>query len=47
VYYEDAETFKKTVIENGKEVEKIFKNVEFFAWEKLDAVGLIKESFGI
>jgi len=47
VYYEDEETFKKTVIEDGKAVEKIFKNVEFFAWEKLDSVGFIKEAFGI
>ncbi len=47
VYYEDAETFKKIVIEDGKEVEKIFKNVEFFAWENLDAVELIKKAFNI
>ena len=30
VYYEDKDTFK----EDGK----IYKNVEFYAWEKLDAV---------
>lgn len=47
VYYEDKDTFKKIVIEDGKEVEKIFKNVEFFAWEKLDAVSEIRKAFGI
>jgi len=47
VYYEDAKTFKKIVIIDGNEVEKIFKNVEFFAWEKLDAVELIKKAFNI
>jgi S-adenosylmethionine synthetase len=47
VYYEDADTFKKMVMVNGKEEEKIFKNVEFFAWEKLDAVDEIRKDFGI
>lgn len=39
VYYEDKSTFKK----NGK----IYKNVEFFAWEKLDCVEIIKEKFNL
>jgi S-adenosylmethionine synthetase len=45
VFYEDGETFRKKVVVNGKEEEKIFKNVEFFAWEKLDAVHAVKEAF--
>jgi hypothetical protein len=28
-------------------VEKNFKKVEFFGWEKLDYVDKIKESFGL
>jgi S-adenosylmethionine synthetase len=43
VTYEDETTFKKTV--DGEE--KNFKNVEFFAWEKLDYVDKIKKGFGI
>ncbi|OQX80321.1 MAG: methionine adenosyltransferase [Bacteroidetes bacterium 4484_276] len=43
VAYEDETTFKKVV--NGKD--KIFKDVEFFAWEKLDYVDKVKEGFGI
>ncbi|MGN0033129.1 MAG: methionine adenosyltransferase [Candidatus Limimorpha sp.] len=39
VYYEDDDTF----IENGK----IYKNVEFFAWEKLDMIEQIKQQFGL
>ena len=37
VFYEDKDTFKK----DGK----IFKNVEFFAWEKLDLVEDFKKEF--
>jgi len=47
VFYENGETFRKKVLVNGKEEEKIFKNVEFFAWEKLDAVDAVKEAFRI
>ena len=47
VFYEDRDTFRKTVIENEKEVEKIFKKVTFFGWEKLDAVEAIRSAFGI
>lgn len=36
VFYEDKDTFK----ENGK----IYKNVEFFSWEKLDAIEKIKKA---
>ena len=38
VFYNDKETFK----EGGK----IYKNVEFFAWEKLDLVEQLKKAFG-
>ena len=38
VYYEDKDTF----VEDGK----IYKNVEFFAWEKLDMIEQIKQLFG-
>jgi hypothetical protein len=37
--YKDKDTFT----ENGKN----YKNVEFFAWEKLDMVDEIKKVFGI
>ena len=37
VYYEDKDTFR--------EGEHIFKNVEFFAWEKLDLVEQLKKAF--
>lgn len=36
VFYEDKDTFK----ENGR----IYKNVEFFSWEKLDAIEKIKKA---
>lgn len=39
VEYEDGETFR----ENGK----IYKNVEFFGWEKLDCVDEIRKAFAI
>ena len=38
VYYEDKDTFR--------EGEHIYKNVEFFGWEKLDLVDKLKEAFG-
>ena len=38
VYYEDKDTFR--------EGEHIYKNVEFFAWEKLDLVDQLKAAFG-
>ncbi|MBE9480964.1 MAG: methionine adenosyltransferase [Bacteroidetes bacterium] len=49
-YFEDVEVFynntnTKTKIVNGKE--KHFKNVEFFAWEKLDYVDKIQKEFDI
>lgn len=43
VYYDNEDTFRKIV--NGEE--KVFKNVEFFAWEKLDSVGLLKKEFNL
>ncbi len=43
VTYEDGSTKKKVV--DGKE--KNFKNVEFFAWEKLDYRDKIKKEFGL
>ena len=43
VAYEDETTFKKVV--DGQE--KTFKNVEYFAWEKLDYVNKVREEFGI
>jgi len=43
VFYEDQDTFRKVV--DGKQ--KIFKNIEFFAWEKLDYVDKIKKEFGL
>jgi len=43
VFYQDADTFTKTV--DGKE--KNFKTVEFFTWEKLDYVEILKNEFGI
>ena len=39
VYYKDRTTF----VEDGK----IYKNVEFFGWEKLDLVDSFKKTFGI
>ncbi len=38
VFYEDKDTFR--------EGDKIYKNVEFFAWEKLDLVDKMKKAFG-
>ena len=38
VFYEDANTFR--------EGDRIYKNVEFFGWEKLDLVDKLKEAFG-
>ncbi len=43
VHYTDKDTYRKTV--NGEE--KTFKEVEFFAWEKLDCVNDFREAFGI
>ncbi|NCC71772.1 MAG: methionine adenosyltransferase [Sphingobacteriia bacterium] len=41
VYYEDETTYRKKI--NG--LEKIFKTVEFFAWEKSDYVEKFKSAF--
>jgi S-adenosylmethionine synthetase len=41
VYYQDEKTFEKT--DNGKV--RHFKNVEFFAWEKLDDIEKLKKLF--
>ena len=41
VFYEGEDVFKKVI--DGKK--KYFKNVEFFAWEKLDYVDRIREEF--
>ena len=38
VYYEDKDTFR--------EDDHIYKNVEFFGWEKLDLVDKLKKAFG-
>jgi S-adenosylmethionine synthetase len=43
VYYKDKETYPKLV--NGET--KLFKEVEFFAWEKLDAVDRIRKTFKV
>lgn len=43
VQYKDKDTYVKQV--NGQE--KIFKKVEFFAWEKLDYIDKIKKEFKI
>ncbi len=43
VFYEDENTYKKQV--NGSE--KLFKEVEFFAWEKLDTIDKIREAFNL
>ena len=37
-------TRKEKVWEDGREVER---EIEFFGWEKLDAVDLIKQKFGL
>ncbi len=39
VFYEDENTFR--------EGDKIYKNVEFFGWERLDLVDNIKKTFGL
>ena len=39
VFYEDGTTFR--------EGDKIYKNVEFFGWERLDMVDDIKKAFGL
>lgn len=43
VYYEDKDTYKKTI--NGKE--HLYKKVDFFSWEKLDYVDQIKKEFAL
>jgi S-adenosylmethionine synthetase len=43
VSYKDADTSVKA--ENGKE--KYFKKVDFFGWEKLDYVDVVKKEFGL
>ena len=43
VFYEDMNTYKKNV--SG--VEKMYKKVTFFAWEKLDYVETIQKEFNI
>jgi len=43
VKYQDNETRKELV--NGEE--KFYKKVEFFAWEKLDYVDILKKEFGL
>jgi S-adenosylmethionine synthetase len=43
VAYKDDQTVSRQVNEETK----YFKNVEFFAWEKLDYVDIIKKEFGI
>ena len=43
VYFKDKDTVSRK--ENGKT--RFFKEVEFFAWEKLDSVEKIKKEFGI
>jgi S-adenosylmethionine synthetase len=43
VYYEDSKTYSTTHLG----VTKIFKTVEFFGWEKLDYVDVIKKVFEV
>ncbi len=43
VYYKNKDTYTKKV--DG--VDKTFKKVEFFAWEKLDYVDKVKKEFGL
>ena len=43
VFYEGEDTYEKEV--NGKK--KYFKEVEYFAWEKLDCVEEFKQAFGV
>ena len=44
VYYKDKDT---TTRKDDHGVSKYFKEVEFFAWEKLDSVDKIRKEFGI
>jgi len=43
VYYQDEHTYERT--QNGKV--KYYKNIEFFAWEKLDYVDTLKKVFNL
>jgi S-adenosylmethionine synthetase len=43
VYYKNGSTRTEKV--NGKEV--FYKEVEFFGWEKVDSVDIIKKEFGL
>lgn len=43
VYYQDDETYIKKI--DGQE--RYFKKAEFFAWEKLDLVDMLKKEFGL
>jgi S-adenosylmethionine synthetase len=43
VFYENSETYRKTV--DGQE--RIFKKVEFFPWEKLDYVDILRQEFNL
>jgi S-adenosylmethionine synthetase len=43
VYYQNGETYFKEI----KDVKRIFKKVEFFAWEKIDYVEKVKEAFSL
>jgi S-adenosylmethionine synthetase len=43
VYYENSDTYNKIV--NGQS--RTFKKVEFFPWEKLDYIDLVKKEFNI
>ncbi len=43
VFYENSETYRKTV--NGQE--RIFKKVEFFPWEKLDYINILRKEFNL
>ncbi|MBW6459669.1 MAG: methionine adenosyltransferase domain-containing protein, partial [Bacteroidales bacterium] len=43
VYFSDKDTVKRVI--DGKT--RYFKNVEFFTWEKLDAVDKIREAFSM
>ena len=44
IYGEGGETIRFKFVENGVEVER---EVEFFGWERLDAVEIIKSEFGL
>jgi len=43
VFYQDEHTYTRVDKNTGKE--RYFKNVEFFAWEKLDYVDKLKQAF--